>query len=131
MTDYMLLLAASVAASTVVSGLFGAVMLRRQTRALARIEAAVQAGDNRVALRAVEGRLLQAIAEHRETAAQAMDEALDQITRMKADLEWLAGDKMIEQAITLAQSGADSATITAETGLSTDDAELLRRFRPH
>lgn len=131
MTDYMLLLAASVAASTVVSGLFGAVMLRRQTRALARIEAAVQAGDNRVALRAVEGRLLQAIADHRETAAQAMDEALDQITRMKADLEWLAGDKMIEQAITLAQSGADSATITAETGLSTDDAELLRRFRPH
>lgn len=131
MTDYMLLLAASVAASTVVSGLFGAVMLRRQTRALARIEVAVQAGDSRVALRAVEGRLLQAIAEHRETAAQAMDEALDQITRMKADLEWLAGDKMIEQAITLAQSGADSATITAETGLSTDDAELLRRFRPH
>lgn len=53
------------------------------------------------------------------------------IQHLKSDVEWLAGERMIEQAIQLAQSGQQPDDIGRELGLSRDAAETIAAFRKH
>lgn len=53
------------------------------------------------------------------------------ILHLKSDVEWLAGERMIEQAIALAQSGVEPDEIGRELGLTRETAETIAAFRKH
>ena len=53
------------------------------------------------------------------------------IQHLKSDVEWLAGERMIEQAIALAQTGMEPDEIGRELGLTRDAAETITVFRRH
>lgn len=53
------------------------------------------------------------------------------IQHLKSDVEWLAGERMIEQAIQLAQTGLEPDDIGRELGLTRDTAATIATFRKH
>ncbi len=53
------------------------------------------------------------------------------IQHLKSDVEWLAGERMIEQAIQLAQTGLEPDDIGHELGLTRETAETIAAFRKH
>lgn len=50
---------------------------------------------------------------------------------IQSDIEWLAGEKMIEQALRLVQENMPLSQISEETGLPQDTVRTLATFRPH
>ena len=54
-----------------------------------------------------------------------------ELSSMKADIEWLAGERMIEQAISMAREGMDPGEISADTGLSFEAAHTIAALRRH
>lgn len=50
---------------------------------------------------------------------------------IQTDLEWLAGEKMIEQAISLVRENMPLSQISRETGLPHDTIRTIATFRPH
>ena len=62
---------------------------------------------------------------------EAMSEAMNELRTIRAEVEWLSGERMIDQAVNLARDGLDASFISRETGLSLDDAETINRFRRH
>lgn len=61
----------------------------------------------------------------------AMAGLREDVSGLKSDVEWLAGERMIEQAIALAQTGSDPEEIGQELGLSRDTAATIAMFRKH
>lgn len=61
----------------------------------------------------------------------AMSEAMSELRQIRAEVEWLSGERMIDQAVNLARDGLDASFISRETGLTMDDAETISRFRRH
>lgn len=66
-----------------------------------------------------------------ETVKADLDALRQDLTCIKSDLEWLAGERMIEQAIALANSGTGPEEIGRELGLATDTARTIALFRKH
>lgn len=66
-----------------------------------------------------------------QVQADAMADLKAEILGLKSDVEWLAGERMIEQAIALAQSGVEAEEIGRELGMSRDAAETIVAFRRH
>lgn len=54
-----------------------------------------------------------------------------QVDAMRADLEWLAGERMIEQASTMLRKGLPPEKISEDLGLSLDAARTIALFRSH
>ena len=75
------------------------------------------------------------LAEQTARQSEALSDALaglkTDIQDLKSDVEWLAGERMIEQAITLAQTGLEADEIGRELGLTRETAETIRMFRRH
>lgn len=71
------------------------------------------------------------IAEQTRRQIDALAGLRADIQHLKSDVEWLAGERMIEQAITLAQSGLEPEEIGRELGLTRDTAETIAAFRKH
>jgi len=71
------------------------------------------------------------IAEQTRAQSDALASLRADIQHLKSDVEWLAGERMIEQAIALAQSGAEPEDIGRELGLTRDAAETITTFRKH
>lgn len=78
--------------------------------------------------------------EERLTAMVAMMEAgqsarletlRSEISSVKADLDWLTGERMIEQAILMARDGIPAEEISADLGLSQDAAQTISAMRRH
>lgn len=87
--------------------------------------------DELARLDAVERRLCDTIAEVelRQTARLA---ALGtSVGILRSDVELIAGDWSVRQAVELAMEGVDPATIESETGLDPDEVRTLLRVRPH
>ena len=63
--------------------------------------------------------------------ADALAELKAEILGLKSDVEWLAGERMIEQAIAMAQSGIEAEEIGRELGMTRDAAETIVAFRRH
>ncbi|MBC2834799.1 hypothetical protein [Paragemmobacter straminiformis] len=63
--------------------------------------------------------------------ADALADLKAEILGLKSDVEWLAGERMIEQAIALAQSGVEAEEIGRELGMTRDAAETIVAFRRH
>ena len=67
-----------------------------------------------------------------DEAQQARFDALrSDISSVRAELDWLTGEQMIEQAITMARNGVTAEEISAELGLSQEAAETLQAMRVH
>lgn len=76
-------------------------------------------------------RLEQILGEHERRIVEAVSGLRDHLGELKSDVEWLAGERMIEQAIALARDGADPETIGQELGLNRDTAATISMFRKH
>jgi DNA-binding NarL/FixJ family response regulator len=80
-------------------------------------------------------RMEQVLAEQARRQSEAVADALAglkaDIQHLKSDVEWLAGERMIEQAITLAQTGLEAEEIGRELGLTRETAETIRMLRRH
>jgi uncharacterized protein YdbL (DUF1318 family) len=53
------------------------------------------------------------------------------VETIQADVEWLAGEKMIEQAMTLVRDNLPLSQISQDTGLSHDTIRTLAQMRTH
>lgn len=71
------------------------------------------------------------IAEQTKRHSDALASLKADIQHLKSDVEWLAGERMIEQAIALAQSGLEPDDIGRELGLTLETAETIAAFRKH
>jgi len=101
---------------------------RRAVAASAATEADTLAGPVAEELAArVEG----LIAEQTRAQSDALAGLRADIQHLKSDVEWLAGERMIEQAIALAQSGVEPDDIGRELGLTREAAETITTFRKH
>lgn len=79
----------------------------------------------------LEAILAEQTARQSEVLSDALAGLKSDIQHLKSDVEWLAGERMIEQAITLAQTGLEADEIGRELGLTRDTAETIRMFRRH
>jgi hypothetical protein len=68
---------------------------------------------------------------HERRIIEAVDGLRDHLGDLKSDVEWLAGERMIEQAIQLARQGSDPDEIGRELGLPRDTAATIALFRKH
>ena len=69
--------------------------------------------------------------DHERRLTDAFAHVREDLSGLKSDVEWLAGERMIEQAIALAQTGSDADEIGQELGLSRDQAATIALFRKH
>lgn len=69
--------------------------------------------------------------DHERRLTDAFSHVREDLSGLKSDVEWLAGERMIEQAIALAQTGSDADEIGQELGLSRDQAATIALFRKH
>lgn len=69
---------------------------------------------------------------HDQKHAQAARAALHQdLAAIRADLEWLSGERMIEQALTMFRDGKSDRDVSAELGLPLDTVRSLNLLRAH
>ncbi|MEY4983922.1 MAG: hypothetical protein RIR62_2188 [Pseudomonadota bacterium] len=68
---------------------------------------------------------------HERRIIEAVDGLRDHLGDLKSDVEWLAGERMIEQAIQMARQGSDPEDIGHELGMSRDAAATIALFRKH
>ena len=99
---------------------------RRNARVLLAADQKIDAG-----FRATEERLSNLIADLDLRHGNALDNLTVSMNALCNGVEWLAGDRMIEQAIAMAQSGAQAESISSEMGLSLDDSRTIMHFRRH
>ncbi|MCC5964950.1 MAG: hypothetical protein JJU24_02325 [Natronohydrobacter sp.] len=78
-----------------------------------------QARTEALLLREAEAR----IAEHEEISRH--------VETIQSDVEWIAGEKMIEQVMTLVRENMPVSQISRETGLSHEKITTLATFRTH
>jgi hypothetical protein len=53
------------------------------------------------------------------------------LAHMRADVEWLAGERMIEQAIEMCREGMSNDRVSSELGLQPDAVRTLKLLRTH
>jgi len=79
----------------------------------------------------VEGMIAEQARRQAEVLSVALAGLKADIQHLKTDVEWLAGERMIEQAIQMAQSGLEPDDIGRELGLTRDTAYTIATFRKH
>lgn len=60
-----------------------------------------------------------------------MNRLQEDIRGLQSDMDWLAGERMIEEAVNMARCGQNPSAISSELGLSMDAAETITLFRKH
>lgn len=102
---------------------------QRRNERLAALAEPVAADDT--ATEAITRRVEEMLGEHERRIVEAVSGLRDHLGELKSDVEWLAGERMIEQAIALARDGADPDSIGQELGLNRDTAATIALFRKH
>jgi hypothetical protein len=69
-------------------------------------------------------------AQDRERCAQ-MELLRQDLAHMRADVEWLAGERMIEQAIEMCREGHSNERVSADLGLQPESVRTLKLLRTH
>lgn len=64
-------------------------------------------------------------------AETGLDTIAARIDQLRAEFDWVVGESLITQAVTLARSGHDEGEIAQATGISADELQAIRRFRRH
>lgn len=80
---------------------------------------------------AISLRVAELLQDHERRMTEVLAQMREDISGLKSDVEWLAGERMIEQAIALAQNGSDADEIGQELGMSRDQAATISLFRKH
>lgn len=80
---------------------------------------------------AISLRVAELLQDHERRMTEVLTQMREDISGLKSDVEWLAGERMIEQAIALAQNGSDADEIGQELGMSRDQAATISLFRKH
>lgn len=66
------------------------------------------------------------------TAWQERDDALRRdLSAIQADLEWLSGERMIEQALSMFHDGKSDRDVSQELGLPLETVQTLHMLRAH
>lgn len=100
-----------------------------QERADTHTRALMDSMDSRLTLHNAQ---LETLLEQHARSRQSAEEQMNQnVETIRADLEWLAGEKMIEEAMQLVRDNTPLTQISQETGLSKDTIRTLAAFRPH
>ncbi|MCE6961939.1 hypothetical protein LAZ40_23150 [Cereibacter sphaeroides] len=123
------LLVLSLALSVAAGGALSLVLLRRRRAAMAL--SAVAPLPLEAQLAALEQRLSDRLHDMDWRHATALDRISATTDSLQADLDWLTGERMIDQAIALARRGEEPETIAAEVGLDLDEAKAVARLRRH
>jgi hypothetical protein len=77
------------------------------------------------------GRFERLLVAHQKQA-QSADAALRQdMAAIRADVEWLSGERMIEQALTMFRDGKSDRDVSQELGLPLDTVRSLNLLRAH
>jgi hypothetical protein len=66
-----------------------------------------------------------------ERLEDAVAEMSDLMKDTRSDVAWLAGERMIDQAISLARQGESGHEISRKTGISADELVGMQAFRKH
>lgn len=103
----------------------GLVMMMRDLRNRPTASPEVQAALPDATLSRIEQGMMQ----QAEAMSQSLATIGADVMALKADVEWLTGERMIETAINLARSGQTPAEVSATTGLSEDAARTIALFR--
>jgi uncharacterized protein YdbL (DUF1318 family) len=75
---------------------------------------------------------IESLLEHQAAERHVEGQQLAQnVETIQADIEWLAGEKMIEQAVSLVRDNMPLSQISQSTGLSHDTIRTLAQFRTH
>ncbi|NEX45265.1 hypothetical protein [Pseudotabrizicola algicola] len=110
---------------------FGAVLAWR--------DASKRFGDNSVDVQSMLMPEIGTIIERIETrlSAQELQRCADMellrqdLAHMRSDVEWLAGERMIEQAIQMCRDGLPTERISADLGLQPEAIRTLKLLRTH
>lgn len=62
---------------------------------------------------------------------EQIDGMRSELTSVKSDVEWLTGERMIEQAVSMARDGMSAEDISADLGLSLEAAQTISVIRRH
>ncbi|MGP9805071.1 hypothetical protein [Paracoccus sp. NSM] len=101
----------------------------RAQEAEAEMSFAAEAPMSALALRIeLLGDQLQAQDQRRQAEAVALREDLN---ALRADVEWLTSERMIEQAIAMCREGLPNSEIGDTLGLSSDTVRTIRLLRTH
>lgn len=89
--------------------------------------------DTRIAdlIKEGEERLTAMVAMMDATQQVRLDNLKHEIATVKSDIDWLTGERMIEQAIMMARDGVPADEISADLGLSFDAAQTISVMRRH
>lgn len=60
-----------------------------------------------------------------------MEQLRQSVAHMRADMEWLVGERMIEQAIQMCRDGLSTDRISADLGLQPEAVKAIRLLRVH
>lgn len=103
----------------------------RRTVAEAEAMPTLQPTDIANLIREGEDRLTTMVALMDASHQARLDSLRQDITAVKADIDWLTGERMIEQAITMAREGIPAEQISEDLGLSYDAAHTIAVMRRH
>lgn len=93
--------------------------------------AVATSGDIVTLLREGEDRLTTMVALMDASHQARIDGLRQDIISVKADIDWLTGERMIEQAISMAREGLPAEQISEDLGLSYEAARTISVMRRH
>ena len=65
------------------------------------------------------------------TPEARLDTLAGRIDQMRAEVDWMLGDSLIHQAVSMASHGHSEVEISDLTGISAEEIRAIRRFRRH
>jgi len=68
---------------------------------------------------------------HEQQRCSELEQLRKHLFDMRADVEWLAGERMIEQAIEMCRDGLSNERISADLGLQPNAVRTLKLLRTH
>jgi hypothetical protein len=77
---------------------------------------------------AISRRVASALGAGEETGLDTIAARIDQL---RAEFDWVVGESLITQAVSLARTGHSEGEIAQVTGISADELQAIRRFRRH
>ncbi|AZB63582.1 hypothetical protein EBL87_07495 [Cereibacter sphaeroides] len=120
------LLVLSLALPAAAAGALAYILMRRQR---AGVPAAPPALEEQLA--ALEQRISDRLHDMDWRHASVLDRISATTDSLQSDIDWLTGERMIEQAIQLARKGAEPEAIAGEVGLELEEARAIARLRRH
>ena len=103
----------------------------RRVKARRNAEQMTQTDPNDALIQRIDARLSHHFARIEEQQKMLAVRLQEDIRDLQCDLDWMAGERMIDEAIALARTGEHPDTISRKLDMSLDAAEAIVRFRKH